>query len=418
MAEGGSVGKHRRIKEDMQRPPLSSSLVNALRDPAAWGVYLLAFVSTFAAALPQTNGALDAADYAAHAVLIPAWRDVAYPGWHFVGHVISIALSCGPLVAAALASSLFAVLTAVAMRWMGRLLTPDADDAILDFITVVLMFVGPLYFPQFKEHYVVGTGTPNTWHNPTNNAVKPFAIICLMMYSYLVETRGAKGGFRRFATWVVFALLLLVSTICKPSFLQVFLPTVATYTICSVIHTRGESLKFGIASFLACIPSLLPFFIQFFTYFGGNNSGGGMAIEPFVVWHTYTPSVVYSIICALALPLLVMLMRIGKIGDDPMFVLSMLTAAYGVVEYILFVETGPAKLYGNFGWGWLVGCTLMWYVAGFRYMDMASGWKGQGHIRKALLFVCLILLFGHFSLGFAYYLKVVSIGVFSGNMAI
>lgn len=400
---------------------LVDDVIEAVTDHVAWPTYILAFIATYAAALPQANGGITTTDFAAHAALIPTWQRVAYPGWHFCGYIFYVFLSCDLAVAAALSSGFFAVLTAIVVRLMGRRLLPDASKEMLALCTFLLSFVGPLFFPSIKESYLVGTGSPNTWHNPTNNAVKPFALMCLLLYGELctcndADARHERSKNRSLGLWLGFAGLLLVSTLCKPSFLQVFLPAVAVYNLFYLLNRGTSGLAFVLKSFVSCLPSLLPFFIQYVTYFGGGDAGGGMAVEPFAVWSTFTPSILYSIACATAFPLFAIVVSHRILVREPIVDFALLSMTFGIAEYVLFAETGPSRLYGNFGWGWLISCSLIWCVGMFRFVGLLDARIKHGTVMRFLVEVGYALLASHFFLGFVYYLKVVSVGVLEGRM--
>lgn len=388
--------------------PLWSSLRESLLDKNAWALYMLSFVATFCAAVTQANTDSGPADFPPHMALVDSWNTVSYPGWHFVVYLVKTVLHCELPTASSLASAFFAMLAAIAIRWIGRVLLPRSNASTINVLTLGLLFVGPLYFPQIKQAYFAGTGSPNIWHNPTSIAVRPFALACILLYAKLcIDPRGSGAK----PTWTLFAVLLLLSVLCKPSFLQIFLPAAVVYNICLLVMSKGASWRLSIISALAFLPSLLPFAITFLKYFGGSTSGsGGVAIMPFAVWHMYTPSVVYSVVCALAFPLLVTCTRVKSILRDPLLALSLIAVAFGIGEYILLAETGENIGNGDFGWGWLTGCMLLWCVSTFRFVDSWHERKDTSIWKKAATYVAIPLFFIHFVGGTYYFISFMTFG--------
>lgn len=46
-----------------------------------------------------------------------------------------------------------------------------------ELIGLAICLVGPMNIPWIHSDIYFGVGTPNTWHNPTNLMVKPFALL-------------------------------------------------------------------------------------------------------------------------------------------------------------------------------------------------------------------------------------------------
>lgn len=76
----------------------------------------------------------------------------------------------------------------------------------------------------------MGQGSPNTWHNPNNFMVKPFAIVIFLavfrILEDIIERRTIEK--KRFIKIAIFAEL---SVFEKPSFLQGFLPALVIYLL-------------------------------------------------------------------------------------------------------------------------------------------------------------------------------------------
>lgn len=408
----------------------SSSLLDALHDVAtdlwAWVTYLCAGALTYAMVLPSCHQTTN--DWGAHAALIDGWTDIAYPGWHVLASTLKTLLSLPTAEACALASALFAALATFGIRVMARLMAPRLDARAADVLSLCLTMVGPLYFPWIKSTYYVGTGTPNAWHNPTNAAARPFALLCLALYGWLSLTRSltrkttqehGSSARPRVASWLALAALLLLSAWCKPSFFQVFFPAVGIYAFVILVNSRGRELPFAAASMASFAPVLALIAYQYLFYFGdGDSSMGGVAIDPLAVWRLYTPSVIYSVVCALAFPLYATICEGRRALKDPWLMVGLLCALFGALEYALLAETGEQRMAGNFGWGWLLGCTLYWCVATFAFARQSKSWAAMSGPRRIVRVVGWVLFAAHLALGTYCYVRMLTSIITTGDIGL
>lgn len=51
-----------------------------------------------------------------------------------------------------------------------------------NYITVMLTFVSATYVPWYNTKIYLGQGTINIWHNATYITVKPFVIVCFLLF--------------------------------------------------------------------------------------------------------------------------------------------------------------------------------------------------------------------------------------------
>ena len=133
----------------------------------------------------------------------------------------------------------------------------------------------------------------NTWHNPTNIMVRPFALAAFYMTVNIYHRRRTgracilpgpddpgfafEGGFwRQFrvpvftrAELVFYPLCLLLSAWAKPSFLQFFGPAIFLFLLIDVLRTKGMLLPFCIKMAAAYVPASYILYQQFFRNFSG-----------------------------------------------------------------------------------------------------------------------------------------------------
>ena len=144
---------------------------------------------------------------------------------------------------------------------------------------------------EFNPFYYLGQGSPNIWHNPTNIAVKGFAVLCFGLVIYILES--AKTDKELLWTYIILSVLLVLSALAKPSFFQGIVPGLGLYFIFALI---AKGFKTQIKRFLLIALSFVPsacvigfqfvcsFFIQ-----GNIGEGNGIGIEFGRVLHNWSP---------------------------------------------------------------------------------------------------------------------------------
>jgi hypothetical protein len=302
-------------------------------------------------------------------------------------------------------------LTAIVFKQIAKYyLKGKFEDYSINLVVLVFSFVGPLYLPWIKAQYYLGTGSPNVWHNPTNNAVKPFAIAIAFLFIvvYQMDCSQKKQILKidfnkQIIYYCLFSILILISVFMKPSFIQIFFPAVTIFLLIEAIGSRGEKFKQCLKAALTLLPSILFFAYQYVKLFHSEGTTR-VIISPFEVWHLWTPSIILSLILTLAFPLFVIIQNWSKINHDKFFALCILSLLFGIMEFILFAEDGSQKLAGNFSWGYLLGCSLVWAVSIIYFFKYYAENKTENSkLKKFSISFGFGLLSTHFLLGASYY---------------
>ena len=118
----------------------------------------------------------------------------------------------------------------------------------------------------------IGIGSPTVWHNPTQIVAVLSSLLCVFYTAHIVYLLQNSGkGQALSLPWKKLMLLggiLLFSAVCKPTFLQAFLPRRAEFSSwrCgSRIPSRPRIFLQVIAAFL---PAVLYFVMQYLYYTG------------------------------------------------------------------------------------------------------------------------------------------------------
>ena len=337
-----------------------------------------------------------ASDFAIHAEYVAAGTFGAYPIWHMITFMVMKLLKANQYYAAAITQSfvngiIYCIVYLIFLNKIKFLKRTQA--AIMSFI---LLVVGPLTAPWFNENYYLGQWSPNTWHNPTNIMAKPFAIICFFMVVSIVHRYLTKEK-NTMITYILLAVILCLSALSKPSFLQGFIPGLGLYLVLFLLITKGKSFFLSVKLILAFVPSVVILFWQYIAEL--TETGSGARIAWLELLHYFTPNVLISFLLAFAFPIFVFIMNpisnIKKVEVQMVFCYEI--AAW--LESALLIQTGDRALHANFCWASMLSMFMVWFVMLIQFIKYLSE-EDKSSIRyKVTKFVGFILLWFHFLFG-------------------
>ncbi|SFT33608.1 hypothetical protein SAMN02910301_0436 [Lachnospiraceae bacterium XBD2001] len=225
-------------------------------------------------------------------------------------------------------------------------------------IGVLLLIVTPLYIPSYNKELYLGQGAPNTWHNPTNLMVKPFAVLAFVLFLLIIREVNAKKS--NIFMIMFFSIILCISCFAKASLVQFFLPGVGVYLGLEMLKNRNNCL--AIKSYLAIGCSMIPafLFILFQAYeIFDKTSSNHIMIAPFKVVKYYAPSCFVSLLLAIGLPLLITICW-RDVLKKAHVKLAWILLFSGYMEWILLAEEGPRLYHCNFIWGYNLALFLLY----------------------------------------------------------
>lgn len=180
----------------------------------------------------------------------------AYPLWHIITKTFYKIFQFNLYDATAITTALFNCFAYRCVLWVWDSFTHSPLSPFAkSFWACCLFLVGPLYAPWFSEHYYLGQGSGNVWHNPTNIAVKGFAILCFALIIQLLKSQ--KNIKEEIGKYILLGVLILFSALAKPSFLQGIIPGLGIYFILSAIINKGER-KHLLIKYLAIAGAFIP----------------------------------------------------------------------------------------------------------------------------------------------------------------
>jgi len=378
-------------------------------------VLLLSFAISYLFAYKMTF--YNWTDIAIHMNMADAFLDGiesnAYPGFYLVYGFLTRICDMPQAHGAACAMGIFSVLTGVSIYVISGCFIGRKDTQVTRILIVLFMsFFGPLYFGG--SSYYVGQGSFNTWHNPTNSGVKFFALACFYLFLYVyqmgkddkVSVLGKTLG--RTHLYLILVFGVCCSLIFKPSFFQVFAPTLVAIYGLDFLRKR-KSFGSCVKDAMLFLPAVILILYQMFSVFGSENSGGGMYIYFARGWSFHSDNIFRSIMTNAVFPLFVGVFCVKNFLDNSLFFHSLIFYVVGIAEGLFLCESGSRVSHGNFLWGNNLGIGIIFFssiLVFTKYIRIKENKK-----TNLVLITGLGLLFAHFCFGLNYILKCCLIGI-------
>lgn len=261
------------------------------------------------------------------------------------------------------------------------------------FLALTLNFVMPAYVPFIGEFRYVSYQSPNIWHNSTYICMRLAALLTLSMYFSLEKTYREGLTAKQ---WMGFALLNILTTGIKPSFLVAFSPIMGFCLLWDLLTDRKLPFRRILLFGSALLPSGLVILWQNSVLFG-EETGNGIAFDP---WYTFSlhanipklAAVCSALFCGLVI--LCTLKNVFAPGEKRYrFLIAM--AVLGFLEALCLVEKGSRAVDGNFLWGYSFCLFTLFTVTAVKALSLPKLFPaGQEKAARALR-AGLFLVYGY-----------------------
>lgn len=290
----------------------------------------------------------------------------SYPVWHMGVQLWANKLHLPLDFAAAVVNSGFAALTVTAVYGiLKRNLKTNISSMLIAFLTIGLSFITTFYVPFINPNIYINFCGPTIWHNPTNMAVKSVAIISI--YLFYILYKSIDRGYVRNKKWLMLMLsiLLFISCIIKPSFLQGFLPAVMLFLLIELIMSKGKIFVFCVQSAIMCLPAAAYLLFQLLSVFSPEEERQ-MQIAYMEVIGGWSPYPWLSLFLMTVFPLFTIVIFNKKLFKDKLYILSGLFALVSLAEAIFLVEVNEPNS-GNLCWAWQIAVFFLFLVSVIRF---------------------------------------------------
>ena len=266
-------------------------------------------------------------------------------------------------------------------------ISPAAAALLLSCMLLVAFSVPMrLFYPQGR--FYLGQIPPNVWHNSTTIFLMPFALILFWLSYRQLEQPENTGRIR------LILLFCALNIFVKPSFI---FPFVVVYPLFMLKRTlRGEG---GVRLFLANMTPvlvagvltlamyLLIYAFSFSTIVASQVGKSSVAIQPFFVWRSFSHNMPLSFFLSILYPAAYLLLY-PKERLDPLLRYAWSLYCVSVLIFILFAETGPRAMHGNFFWQAVVCAYTLFFATTLRFGRRLFS-EGRLDWKSAALGICL-----------------------------
>ena len=119
----------------------------------------------------------------------------AYPVWHLMVRLANWLLPIGREYAGALVTACCIGLgTLILYHFLDKELNGSLSCKKICLLTMGIMVLTALYMPWFNREVYLGQSSPTIWHNPTNMAVKPLALLLFLWFLRLYMNKQKIKG--------------------------------------------------------------------------------------------------------------------------------------------------------------------------------------------------------------------------------
>lgn len=253
------------------------------------------------------------------------------------------------------------------------------------------------FFTKIAGNYrYVSYQAGNIWHNSTYQCMKVFALAAILCYLMIEKDYRERINWKQ---WVAFAVLLVVCTGIKPSFLTVFAPAMALKLLWDLFHKVAfkQIFIFGCAVLPACGVVLWQNAVLF-----GEETGQGFALKPWFTFSLHADRPKVAVLCSIAFPIAVAMCSLKELAKDKKYFFAWVMTGIGFLEALLLAETGSRSNDGNFLWGYSFAIFYIFVLSFVKWMQMWKRTYKEDMARTKLLLTKAA--FGVCGLVFAYQL--------------
>lgn len=257
-----------------------------------------------------------------------------------------------------------------------------------------LLFIYAIPIPNYlvNGYFFAGGFPTNVWNNSTTLAVFPFAIL---LFNVSAEQLTSTFSIKK---TLLLVLLMIVNISIKPSFFFVYV--VAYPLMCLLTFGLKKDFWLRISPLILGVMFLTVYYIYIYGK-PSNGSESSVALEPFAYYQEVGQlwELPISFVFAYLFPLSYCFAN-KKAFKDKEIQYSFFCVIFAIAIYLLFIETGPRRLHGNFQWQLVLTSWIFFFVCTKKlYVDILS----RGFERKNIILSSLYLV--HVIFGILYLVK-------------
>ncbi len=258
-------------------------------------------------------------------------------------------------------------------------------------LALALNFMMAAHVDFIHPQLYIGYQSGNLWHNSTYLVMRFLGVLTILLYMQLKDSYRTQ---LKWKDWLVFTVLLTLSTATKPNFVMVFLPVMAIYLVRDLVRKTPFSRVFLFA--LSVVPSFALMLIQSFVLFLDTDDSR-VVIDPWYALGLRSENAKFAMVLSVAFPIVVLIFSIRNTLKNDVFLGAWIMFLFGWIEVVLFAETGARAAGGNFLWGYAFSIFVVNVTSVILLIKQMKGSIKQPFPRwvKNIYFLIACLLFGY-----------------------
>lgn len=254
-----------------------------------------------------------------------------------------------------------------------------------------MKIVTGIWLPALHPHIIIGTGSPNLYHNPTSFFAQPWGFAIFLIFCKIVSDREKQ-------IWLPLAFacpLVVLTALAKPNFLFALLSAIPFFMFFFRKQNHQKEMLFlFICGFTAAV--VLAFQTSIL-YVASTQNSSGVGFGFLEVWKIHAKHPLLNIILVSAFPFSVCIL-FPEYWKDSRCYLAFLMALFSILIPTFLFESGPRKSAGNFFWGITATFPILYICCLGVLLKQPRSTKSLG---------CLTLLFLHYASGIAYLYRII-----------
>ncbi len=301
----------------------------------------------------------------------------------------------------AIATSITVFFTFKLLKAFNEHFKGEINDNILYVVSFFANFVMGFYIKAANKQHYIGYENANMWHNSTYVFMRLFAVLTIIAFLKLYLNYKEKIDVK---DYLIYTLLLTVTTGFKASFLTVFAPMLAIILLVDLC--KGAKFKRVFVMALSVVLPMGVMVLQSIVMSGSDNSNG-YTISPFTALAMRGDHPKATLILSVLFPLIVLFTHVKDFYKDKLYFGTLIMWAVSFLEVFLLLETGERNLDSNFFWGYSIALFFVFLVS--MYVAIKDYFKNKPKLSaKIILSLETVILLWHVISGVWYYVLLFS----------
>ncbi len=301
----------------------------------------------------------------------------------------------------AIATSITVYFTFKLLKAFNEHFKGEINDNILYVVSFFANFVMGFYIKAANKQHYIGYENANMWHNSTYVFMRLFAVLTIIAFLKLYLNYKEKIDVK---DYLIYTLLLTVTTGFKASFLTVFAPVLAIILLVDLC--KGTKFKNVFIMALSVVLPMGVMVLQSIVMSGSDNSNG-YTISPFTALAMRGDHPKATLILSVLFPLIVLFTHVKDFYKDKLYFGTLIMWAVSFLEVFLLLETGERNLDSNFFWGYSIALFFVFLVS--MYVAIKDYFKNKPKLSaKIILSLETVILLWHVISGVWYYVLLFS----------